>query len=226
MPQEEYEAFNLKSLNDEELQNKIKSVRLLLVGIQESHLTEKMDVFHKEISSQEKKISQPKAKVFPIKRWMAAASVIVLLGLGALLFLNKSNKQERLYSEYYKPDPGLITAMSTSDNYLFDHAMIDYKTKEYDSAIKTWKGLLESNTASDTLNYFIGSAFLAKEKNDSAIFYFQKVIINEKSYFLNDAYWFIGLALIKEGKITNAIPYIEKSNHQNKEALLQKLKNQ
>lgn len=224
MPREEYEAFRLKSLNDEELAEKIKSVKLLLVGIQESTLTKKIESFQKEISSPEKKINHSVGKVFNMKRWLVAASIIVLLGLGSLLFLNKFNKNERLFSEYYKPDPGLITAMGTSENYLFEHAMIDYKMKKYDSALKTWESLLESNQTNDSLNYFIGSAFLAKENSDSAIFYFQKVISNKRSYFLNDAYWYLGLALVKQQKSQKAIPYLEQSTHQNKEALLSKLK--
>lgn len=224
MTGDEYDAFTKNILNDQALQDKINSVQLTLVGIQESNLSQKMEEFHKEISLSEKKINHSAGKVFSMKRFLVAASVIVLLGLGAILFLNKFNKPERLFSEYYKPDPGLITAMGASENYLFDHAMIDYKTKKYDSALKTWQELLKSNPANDTLNYFIGSAFLAKEKSDSAVYYFQKVITNEKSYFLNEAYWYLGLALVKQQKSAKAILYIEKSNHQNKEAILQKLK--
>ncbi len=225
MPGDEYNAFTKKILNDTELQNKINSVRLMLVGIQESNLSQKMEEFHKEISSPEKKLNPSSGNVFNMNRWLVAASIIVLLGLGALLFLNKFNKPERLFSDYYKPDPGLITAMGTSENYLFEHAMIDYKTKKYDNALKTWKELLKSNPANDTLNYFIGSAFLAKNKSDSAVYYFQKVIANPGSYFFNDANWYLGLALVKQQKSQKAIPYIEKSNHQNKEKVLRKLKN-
>ena len=31
--------------------------------------------------------------------------------------------------------------MGISENYLFYHAMIDYNTKKYDSALKTWQKL-------------------------------------------------------------------------------------
>lgn len=224
MPQEEYEAFAKNILTDSTLQDKIDSVRLMLVGIQESSLSQKLEEFQKEIFSPEKKTSHSTGKIVAMKRWLVAASVIVIAGLGTMLFLNKSNQPERLFSEFYKPDPGLITAMGASENYLFEHAMIDYKTKNYDSAIKSWKELLKSNSSSDTLNYFIGSAFLAKEKSDSAIYYFQKVVSNPASYFFNDANWYLGLALVKQQKSREAIPYIEQSNHQNKEAVLQKLK--
>lgn len=224
MSEDEYNTFTKQISNDSTFQDKIDTVKLLLVGIQESNLSEKINDFHHEIFSPGKKINQSAGKVLNLKRWMVAASVILLVGLGSLLFFNRSNKQERIFSEYYQPDPGLITAMGSSENYLFEHAMIDYKTQKYDSALKTWQKLLKSNPANDTLNYFIGSAFLAKDKSDSAVYYFQKVVTHPGSYFLNEANWYLGLALIKQQKKQKAIPYIEKSNHQNRAAILRKLR--
>ena len=224
MPQEEHEAFELKIANDAGLQQKILSVRLLLVGIQEAVLEKKMENFHGSLPSSSKNISSPRARLFSLKQWMVAASVIVLVGLGALVFFNNFSKQERLYTEFYKPDPGLVTAMGTSDDYWFDHAMIDYKTKNYDSALKTWQELLKKDPANDTLNYFIGSAFLAENRIDEAISYFKKVTKHPDSYFFKDANWYVGLAMIKQKKISEAIPYIDKSDHQNKEAVLKKIK--
>ncbi len=223
MPQDEYEEFTKKLKGNESLNEKIETVRLLLVGIQEAELTNKIQDFHKGLPFFKQKKTWPSAGVFFMKKWLVAASVIVLVGLGALLFFNQFNKHS-LFNKYYKPDPGLITAMGTSDNYLFDNAMIDYKTKKYDKAITAWEKLLAAKPENDTLHYFIGSALLAENKSEEAISHFQKVILNTHSYFLNDAYWYLGLALVKQQKTKKAISFIEKSNHQNKEMLLLKLK--
>ena len=224
MSLEEYEAFTLQIKNNPDLQNKTESVKLLLLSIQETVLEEKLDLFHNGISSSKKNKKDSSGKIIFMKRWMIAASMIVLVGLGALLFLNRETNEEKLFTAFYKPDPGLITAMGTTDNYLFEHAMIDYKTKKYDSALNTWQKLLKIDPANDTLNYFIGSALLAEDKADEAIPYFKKVTGHSSSYFLKDAYWYTGLALIKQEKITEAISNIEKSDHQNKEAVILKLK--
>lgn len=224
MPDDEYEAFAKQHRNDPTLAGKIHSVTLMLVGIQENTLLERIDAFHQNLSVLKERTNHPSGKVFRMKRWLVAGSLIVLAGLAALLFLNKSHKSDRLFFAYYKPDRGLITAMGTSDNYLFDRAMIDYKTKRYDSAVKAWERLLGSNPSNDTLNYFIGSAFLANNNIDSAVYYFEKVSNNQKSAFLNDAYWYLGLASLKQQKSRNAILYIEKSNHPKKEEILRKLK--
>ncbi len=224
MPQEEYEAFTEKLKNDEHLNEKMKTVQLLLVGIKEAELTNKIEDFHRGLPFSKQNKARPSARIFSMKKWLVAASVIVLVGLGSLLFFNPFNKNS-LFNKYYKPDPGLITTMGNSDNYLFDHAMIDYKTKKYDKAITEWRKLLVTQPENDTLNYFIGSALLAENKSREAIEHFQKVITNPHSYFLNDAYWYLGLALVKQQKTQKAIPFIEKSDHQNKETLLLKLQN-
>lgn len=161
-----------------------------------------------------------------MKKWLAAASVIIIAALGALLYFNSSTSDSKLFSNYYKPDPGLIGTMSVSDNYLFDHAMIDYKTGEYAKAISTWESLLKTHPVNDTLNYFLGSAYLAINNSTKALGYFKIVTNQQESYFYKDACWYMGLALLKDDKKKEAISFIEKSNHQNKEKLLLKLKDE
>ena len=224
MPDVEKVAFAKRLSSDPEFQNKFETVRLLLVGVQEAALKNRLEVFHNNLISSAKNPVQTSRKLFLVKRWLVAASIIVIAGFGVLLLMNRNSKEEKLFAAYYKPDPGLISAMSsTSDNYLFDRAMIDYKVGDYDAALKTWESMLVAKPENDTLDYFIGSAYLAKEKNELALTHFQKVIANVNSYFLNDARWYTGLLLLKEDRINEAIPFIEKSEHHDKESLLLKL---
>ncbi|MEO9003604.1 MAG: hypothetical protein ABI288_02655 [Ginsengibacter sp.] len=224
MPDDEYVAFTSKLQNDTILRNKVKSVRLLFIGIQEATLNDKIEEFHNDSFSSKKNEGKIRNKVISMNRWLVAASVIVVIGVGALLFFNQSNKSDKLFAEYFKQDPGLITAMSSSDNYLFDRAMIDYKTGEYASAIESWGKLLKTNPGSDTLNYFLGSANLAQGNTHEAIGYFKNVVSNRASVFYKDANWYTGLALLKSNKKREAIPFIDNSDHPNKEVLLSKLK--
>jgi tetratricopeptide (TPR) repeat protein len=223
MSEDEYNAFAIKLKNDSALQEKVHSVRLLFLGISESAMEGGVKEFHKELTADAQQNTPKTGKIFSMKQWLVAASIIIIAGIGALLFLNRNNREEKLFATYYKPDPGLITAMSVSDNYEFDRAMIDYKTKDYDGAIHAWEKLLTAKPDNDTLNYFIASAWLAKKNNEKAIIYFQKVISDTSSYFLHDAYWYAGLALLKEGKDKEAIPFIEKSEHPHKNDLIEKL---
>lgn len=217
MPPEAYNAFTGRLENDNELQEKVHTVKLMLTGIQEAVLTPQVSSFHREVAG-------PVIKKFTAKQWLAAASVVLLAGLGLVLFFSRNVKEEKLFARYYHPDPGLVTAMGVSENYQFDHAMIDYKTKNYDKAIASWKQMEAASPQNDTLHYFIGSAFLAKNLPDSAITYLRKVIADTSSVFLNDAYWYLGLAFLKEKNTAEAIRFLEQARYDDKEALLSALK--
>ena len=225
MTAEEKEAFTKKLSTDLALQHKLEMVKLVILGIQEAELKKKLEEFHNGIFSTKKNRFQQPTKTFAIKKWLVAASVLVIVGLGSFLFLNRDTKEEKIFASYYQPDPGLISAMSATENYLFDRAMVDYKVGDYDAAIKTWESLLASKPENDTLNYFIGSAWLAKEKENMAITHFKKVLDNENSFFRNDALWYTGLALLKSNEKMEALGFIEKAEHDNKAKLLEELKN-
>jgi tetratricopeptide (TPR) repeat protein len=225
MNAEETAAFTKKLSADLALQHKLETVKLLLVGIQEVELEKKLDEFHNGLHLLKKNSIQPSTKTFSLKKWLVAASVVIIVGLGSLLFWNQDTKEEKLFAAYFQPEPGLISEMGTSDNYLFDRAMVDYKVGDYDAALITWESLLATKPENDTLNYFIGSAYLIEEKEEIAIVHFKKVIANENSFFRNDALWYTGLALLKSNKKMEALDFIEKAEHENKAALLKDLKN-
>lgn len=223
LPPHEQASFSSRLLNDTDLQAKVEEIRLLMLGVNEAVLQDKLNAFHHELPAHVK--NRPPSKITLLNRWLVAAAVIIVIAVGSWLLLNRSTTEEKIFTAYYKPDPGMITAMSTSDNYTFDRAMIDYKTGNYDSAIKAWESLLALEPGNDTLNYFIGSSYLALNKNEKAIPHLQKVITVSNSYFLKDAYWYLGLLLLKEGKRAEAVSLIKKSEHEKSGELLLKLKN-
>ena len=223
MPEREYDAFTQKMQNDTDLNAKVDEVKLLLTGIQEAALLEKIETYHNELSGTKKNNTSRAGILTGMKFWLAAASILIIVAIGTLFYTNSFNKEERLFTDFYRPDSGLISAMSTSDNYLFDRAMIDYKTGKYDAAIASWQQLLDAMPENDTLHYFIASALLAESENEQAIQHFEKVIGNRNSNFYEDACWYSGLAHLRVGKKTEAIELIKNSSHPEKDALLTKL---
>ena len=220
---EERQALAASLADDINLQEKVEQVKLMTMGIQEIALAERMQEFHASLPLA---TTEP-AKIRGIsimKRWMVAASVLVVMSVGGWFVYKNLHQNQQLYADYFKPDPGLITAMSSTDNYVFDKAMVDYKTGNYSKSIATWKELQQNNPNSDTLNYFLGVASLAEDKSADAILYLQKVIPLKQSYFIKDAYWYIGLAMIKENRLTEALSFIHQSDHPDKEVLMEKLK--
>ncbi len=219
----EKQSFEQELAANKEMQDSVDQVQLLILGVKEGSLSADLNRFHNELPATPIKQLKP-VRYISLKRWLAVASVIFILVLGSWFLVFKKSANEKLYATYFQPDPGLITAMSTTDNYVFDRAMVDYKTGKYSEAITAWKGLLQKTPQSDTLNYFIGAASLANGNTNEAIVYLKKVTSQQQSYFLPDAYWYLGLALLKERKKEEAIAAIQQSNHPQKEELLQALK--
>lgn len=221
--EEQLLSFTKKLDSDQELRDKVHTVRLIKIGIQEDQLARDLQRFNEEMKSGAQNTGNKK-NIFNLKPFLLAASVLIIAALGIFLFFLNPGKEDRLYSKYYKPDSGLISSMGSSDDYIFDRAMIDYKTGEYKAAIQSWDSLLKERPENDTLEFFIASAYLAMEKYEEAITHFNKVITNTNSNFLEDANWYLGLAYLKTKNIEKAIGSIEKSDHPQKEELLNKLR--
>lgn len=216
-------AFNQQLQEDRKLQQKVDEVKLLRTGIEEAMLEEKLTEFHTGLAGSAPK-PQQSGKVISIgKRLLAAASVIAIVGLSVWWFFLKETKYEKIYSDYYKADPGLLTAMGPSDNYVFEKAMVDYKKGDYSKAIEAWLSLQKDQPASDTLNYFLGVAYQADGNNTEAVKYLEKTVINADNPFYKDACWYLGLSYLKEGKMETAKEYILKSGHAKSKSLLDAL---
>lgn len=223
MSEEQLLSFTKRLDSDQELRDKVHTVRLIKIGIQEDQLARDLQRFNEEMQESSNVIA-PKRNVIPLKFILIAASVFIIATIGIFVFFFNPGKEERLYSEFYTPDSGLISSMSSSDEYVFDRAMIDYKTGHYKAAIQSWDSLLIQKPGNDTLQYFLGSAYLGMDNYNEAIEYFEKVASQTNSNFLEDADWYMGLALIKVNKKDKAITFIEKSNHPQKNELLEKLR--
>lgn len=215
---EERKAFEERLAADGELRQKVEEVEALAIGVREVNLADRLHEWHGEAAD----TGGGKAQVRPLYRrwWVVAVAAAVLLVTAGVWFLEWGQPMEKkLFARYYKPDPGLPTLMGVSDNYTFENAMVDYKTGDYQKAIAVWQQLLKENPASDTLNYFIGSAYLAEAEADSAAAYFDKVVAVPGSAFLSDAHWYKALTLLREGKKEEAIAELQRSGHHAKDAL-------
>ncbi len=222
MAADEQKSFEEKLIANATLQDRVKQVQLMLTGIQEISLRASLPHFHAELPAVNGTVATISRTVI-LKRWLVAASIILVLAVSSWLLFGKKSQDEKIYAAYFQPDPGLISAMGITDNYVFDKAMIDYKTGNYTAAIAAWEGQQKNNPRNDTLNYFIGAAYLANKDSKQAIPYLQMVIKSGKSFLVKDANWYAGLAMIKEHHLKEAVPLIERSEHPQKQALLQQL---
>ncbi len=224
MTREERDVFMARIAVDTELKERINEMQFLFIGVQEESLEQRLDDFHDSLISADIPGNRKTAtKLLSLKTWLAAASVIAVVAVSAWWLFFRIENRQSVFADYFSPDPGLISAMSTSDNYLFDRAMIEYKTGNYEPAIKTWDSMQILQPKNDTLNYFLASALLAAGQTGKAIGYFEKVTASPTSAFAKDAYWYLALALVREGDTKRAIPFLKLSDHPQKDALLTRL---
>lgn len=220
---DEQRAFENKLSEDSSLASKVTEVKLLLAGIETLSLKDRLDIYHNNIKKNHPLTSG--GKIISFKRKLLMAASVALIAAACVWLYNMAgNKYEKLYTAYYKPDPGLMSAMGVGDNYLFNKAMLEYKTGNYKKAIDEWSKLKESMAPNDTLNYFLGAAQQADGNNATAIALLQSLVNDTAKPFYKDACWYTGLALLQQGKIIEAIPYLEKSGRPESAELINKLK--
>ena len=220
MAKEELIAFELKLKNDENFKTQVEDIKTLLFGIESQALKEELDYFHKDLSKDSPQKSQSKVRFLHLKKIAAAA--IVIIAISNFWLFNKSSN-EKLYDTFFSPDPGLATTMSGNSNFEFYDAMVNYKHGDYKVAISKWKAIHNIKPKNDTLNYFLGVALMANNNESEAIAYLEKATKSSHTSFKNDAYYYLGLAYLKEGAIEKAKSSLEQSNSNNSKALLSAL---
>ncbi len=219
---EQLQAFEQRLQTESDLLAKVEKVKLSLLTVEEAGLREDLETFHTRLKTKPV-VSIPKHKKNNLTKWLAIAAVFIAIAITTILYLQQPNEHEKIYSSFYKPDPGLSTTMSQTDDYEFEKAMVEYKTGNYEVALASWQNLLRQNPQSDTLNYFIGSALLADKKIEQALPFFDMVLKKEKSTFLPEAEWYKALALLHSGKKQEAILLLKKGTYSKNTNLLRKL---
>jgi tetratricopeptide (TPR) repeat protein len=196
MDAQELKDFNQLLDVDDTFKLQVEDIKNILLGIEAQSLKEQLDDFHKETP---KFVSNKSVKKPPFLFYSKiAAAAAIIIAVGSICFFSSSPNQ-RLYANYFKPDPGLPTTMGLNDhNFDFYNAMVYYKHGDYKLAIDKWKVLSEKKPNNDTINYFLGVANLAIKNVDEAIPLLERSIQSKDSFgLINDAYYYLGLAYLK-----------------------------
>jgi len=215
-------VFENRLITEDGLKTKVKDIKTVLTGIETQALKEELDRFHNEIVKNEISTTQNNTPVKVLNWKKLAIAAILVIGLGGF-WLMSGNSNDKLYAEYFSPDPGLPTTMGSNENYEFYEAMVNYKQGDYKTAITKWKTLHSSKPKNDTLNYFIGVAHLANKNERIAIPFLENAIKNTEFALMNDAFYYLGLAYLKEGNTEKAKANFKKSTLDNSKVLLSKL---
>ena len=221
MAKEERIGFEEQIQNDPAFKIVVDDIRTTLLGIEKQSLKEQLEEYHKDIPKKNPFV-KPTIKARSLNFFKIAIAAGIIIALGVFWFLGGSSN-DQLYAKHFKPDPGLPTTMSSSDNFVFYDAMVNYKQGQYAKAILKWKKLEQKSPDNDTINYFLGVAYLADKNAEKAIPYLNKTLNNTESVFLEDAYYYLGLAYLKSDKTEEAIQAFQKSHSEKSQDILKSL---
>ncbi|MEX2513897.1 MAG: tetratricopeptide repeat protein [Cyclobacteriaceae bacterium] len=220
----EKKAFEQELNTRPGLRAKYREVESWVNALEEVTFKEELNRFHEKAIGPDQT-----AKIRYILRWKPlamAASATLILGFFTWYFILLVPTHEKLFNAYYQPDPGLPTTMSNTAAYAFDRGMVDYKTGNYPEAINRWEGLIAEKPKNDTLNYFLGNAYLILGNAEKAKGYLENVVQNDQGPFVQDAAWYLALTYLSTGRVQDAKEVLDKSNHPQKKVLMEKLGSQ
>lgn len=220
----EEEEIRSKILADKDFASLVREIGDLQLGVERAALASRLDSFHAGI--QQERTKAPIKPLRPSLFWGVAASLFLGLTAGIWWMFGQKSPGEQLYQAYFRPDPGLVTAMSGDSNYEFDRAMVDYKVGNYADAITRWEKLRVEDPKNDSILYFLGMSNLAIGSQIQAEKLLSEVVSLPESEFGAEASWYLGLVFLKKGDLDRAKTYLQRSERPEIPDILESLEKQ
>jgi tetratricopeptide (TPR) repeat protein len=172
-----------------------------------------------------------KHNVLKVGKWVAAASIILLVSFGGInTYLNsKENLEERLYNNYYEP------FNATSNSYFKSASIVEakdkYNNQEYNIAWILLENLPNSVVIEADKTLYAGLTLMELERYQEAIIKFKSLqtVNTDQNSFKSISQWYLALCYLKLEMKADAIKILEsittyKSyNHKKANKILTKL---
>ena len=205
MNEQERKAFLQEMVEDDELRSEVALQTEMIHAIETESMQATLSAMHDEHFGEASRQNKRQG-VFRLPRgWAIAASVAALITVGWFLLRNsEAASTDQLYTQYYSTDPGLPTTLNLQKNRPFVEGMIDYKMGKAEAAIERWRPLLQGAPSNDTLQYYLGMAYLEADQINLAVKQLEQVELSSTS-FSGRAQWYLALAHLKNANTTEAI---------------------
>ncbi|WP_103069538.1 tetratricopeptide repeat protein [Aquimarina sediminis] len=199
LSQEDLVAFEKEMANSIELQQEVEKHRAIHETLGDKDILNFKEQLG-EISidiKEEKKIT---SSFIPSSSWKIAASIIVLLGIGSLIWRTTTsrNQTQNLYSSYYKPLPVNDMVRGSFDTITEVKSIIKhYINGSYDSvvlALEKHPKLAEQQQ----LQLYLGNSYLNLNEEQKAASQFKE--IKKKGKYYEIAQWYLSLTYLKLNK--------------------------
>ena len=150
--------------------------------------------------------------------WVAAASIVLLLGVGYYAFRQQMAQREAIaYTDSFGPTPadqvmkGFPTdAFPIATRPQLLDALRNYKTGKYDRVISQLKTLPADKKTIYYKNYFLGLSYLANRQPAEALPLLNNARMAPTLALRQKATWFLALAYVKNGQKNKALPILKR----------------
>lgn len=202
---EERILFDKLLQNDQEFKDEF----VFQKELKQSIAHQQRETIKKTLKGFEDKLS--KKKVFSLKNWLAAASVILIFSLGYFAF-NKYNsfQPEKLFVSNFAPYENVVrpTVRSSNGESIESKAFSAYDSGLYYKAINLFNSV--ENKDADYIRFYKAMSFLALKKNQEAIDLLLPLATTPDAFgskfkWHAKANWYLGLAYLNNQEIDRAI---------------------
>ncbi|WP_234736901.1 tetratricopeptide repeat protein [Tellurirhabdus bombi] len=161
--------------------------------------------------------SQPKARSIDYRRWLTAASAVLILGFSTIWIWHQQEKRANsALLDNYMPDaaafdtknfPSALNQTSKND---LQKGLQSYRKGNYDEAIGQLRKLSPDRSTSSVVNYYLGLSHLSRGETNKAILYLEKASNSPQAQIRQKAIWYLAMAHLKSGNKAKAKPILER----------------
>lgn len=148
---------------------------------------------------------------FQGKSRIAAASMILLIGLASMYFIfgNKTYTNEEIFMTYYKPysTVGMTRSSSDADNAdrVLEQALQSYDSQNYRAALSLFQTILDKDSTNLTSNFYSGVSNIQIQEYLKANKNFAKVLEHKNNLFIEQSEWYLGICYLMTNEREKAI---------------------
>ncbi len=149
-------------------------------------------------------------RLFSIRIWATAATILLLVSVGLWLFIGRETKTERLFAENFKPYASSIGQIERSApaKDLLSRAFQHYDNHEYPQAILLFEQVNDENK--NIAAFYKGNTLLAEGEAVSAVPIFESLTNQVSFVFKEQAEWYLALSFLKENRVVECLGLLHK----------------
>jgi tetratricopeptide (TPR) repeat protein len=167
-------------------------------------LNERIDL-KKKLQSFE--TSKPKVKVKSFKIWYAAASIILICGLG---FYFTQTSTTTIYENYYQSYPNVVapTVRGENNDDIKSEAFFEYDNGNYEKSLELFSKIYTTDK-DDYALFYKALSLMELNKTNEAISTFNSFDLSKNNSFTPFVKWYLALSYVKENQKEKAIPLLK-----------------